>query len=91
MYKTIRTAPTGGRPREGIDEKAYDMNSGKMMICVNPSLYRPTDVESLLGDPSKVREKFNWSPGKSSYEKVISIMSKHDRELAKEERRKIES
>ncbi len=73
---------------EGINEKAYDMESGRMMICVNPSLYRPTDVESLLGDPSKAREKLHWNPGRASYEKVISIMSKHDRDLAKEERLK---
>lgn len=73
---------------EGINEKAYDIRSGRMMICVNPSLYRPTDVESLLGDPSKVREKLKWKPERSSYEKVISIMSKHDRELAIEERKK---
>lgn len=73
---------------EGINEKAYDMKSGKMMICVNPSLYRPTDVESLLGDPAKVRNKLNWRPERLSYEKVISIMSKHDRELARAEAKK---
>lgn len=73
---------------EGVEEKAYDMGSGRMMVCVNPLLYRPTDVESLLGDPSKAREKLHWNPRGTSYEMLISVMSKHDRMLAKEERRK---
>lgn len=70
---------------DGIQEKAYDSKTGKMRVCVNPSLYRPTDAENLLGDPTKVRERLHWNPKKTPYEKLISIMASHDRMLAKGE------
>ena len=39
----------------GIDEKGYDAATGKMLVCVNPQWFRPTDVDNLWGDPTKAK------------------------------------
>ncbi len=70
----------------GIDEKGYDADTGKLLVCVNPAWFRPTDVDNLWGDPTKARTVLGWDPQKTSYEELISIMAKHDRALAKRER-----
>lgn len=67
----------------GIDEKGYDEKSGKMLVCVNPQWYRPTDVDNLLGDPTKAKTMLGWNPQKTSYEELIKIMAEHDRKVAK--------
>ena len=46
---------------EGVDEKGYSAESGKCLIEVDPRYFRPTEVDVLLGDPSKAREKLGWS------------------------------
>lgn len=45
----------------GIDEKGYDKATGKCLLEVDPRYFRPTEVELLLGDPTKAREKLGWS------------------------------
>lgn len=69
----------------GIDEKGYDAKTGKMLVCVNPKWFRPTDVVNLLGNPTKARTILGWDPLKTSYEQLCAIMSKHDRQLAEKE------
>lgn len=69
----------------GIDEKGYDAKTGKMLVCVNPKWFRPTDVVNLLGNPTKARTVLDWDPLKTSYEQLCAIMSKHDRQLAEKE------
>lgn len=69
----------------GIDEKGYDTTTGKMLVCVNPAWFRPTDVDNLWGDPTKARTILGWNPRKTSYEELIRIMAEHDRQLAKRE------
>lgn len=69
----------------GLDEKGYDVKTGKMLVCVNPKWFRPTDVVNLLGDPAKAKKELNWNPQKTSYEELVHIMAVHDRELAKRE------
>ncbi len=71
---------------EGIKEKGYDAKSGKMLVCINPKWYRPTDVDNLLGDPTKAKTVLGWNPEKTSYHELVNIMAKHDRLLAKNER-----
>lgn len=71
---------------EGIDEKGYDDKTGKMLVCVNPKWFRPTDVNNLLGDPTKAKTVLGWNPQKTSYEQLVEIMAKHDRELAQSEK-----
>ena len=70
---------------EGIDEKGYDAETGKMLVCVNPQWFRPTDVDNLGGDPTKAKTVLGWNPQKTSYEELVEIMAKHDRTLAKKE------
>lgn len=74
----------------GIDEKGYDDDSGKMLVCVNPKWFRPTDVVNLWGNPTKAKEKLGWNPLKTSYEELIKIMAKHDRMLAMQEKKRNE-
>ena len=70
----------------GIDEKGYDAATGKMLVCVNPQWFRPTDVDNLWGDPTKAKTVLGWNPQKTSYEQLVEIMAKHDRERAKREK-----
>lgn len=71
---------------QGLDEKGYDAETGKMLVCVNPKWFRPTDVVNLLGDPTKAKTELGWNPQATSYEELIHIMATHDRELAKREK-----
>ncbi len=70
---------------KGLDEKGYDAKTGKMLVCVNPAWFRPTDVVNLWGDPTKAKTKLGWNPQKTSYEELCRIMAEHDLELAKKE------
>lgn len=72
---------------EGVDEKGYDKETGKMLVNINPKWFRPTDVDNLWGDPSKARTVLGWNPQKTTYQELIEIMTKHDLELAKKESR----
>lgn len=69
----------------GIDEKGYDKATGKMVVCVSPEFFRPTDVVNLWGDPTKAKKVLGWNPTKTSYEELCKIMAEHDLELAKQE------
>ena len=71
---------------EGINEKGYDAETGKMLVCVNPQWFRPTDVDNLWGDPTKAKTVLGWNPQKTSYAELVRIMAEHDRELAKREK-----
>lgn len=70
----------------GLDEKGYDAETGKMLVCVNPAWFRPTDVDNLWGDPTKAKTVLGWNPQKTSYPELVRIMAEHDRELAKKEK-----
>ena len=70
---------------KGVNERGYDTKTGKMIVCVNPHWFRPTDVDNLLGDPTKAKTVLGWNPQKTSYEQLIRIMSEHDRKLAQKE------
>lgn len=70
---------------EGLEEKGYDKATGSMLVCVNPRWFRPTDVDNLLGDPTKARTVLGWNPQKTSYEELVRIMAEHDLALAMKE------
>ena len=61
-----------------MDEKGYDVKTGKCIIEVSPDFYRPTDVVNLCGDPTKSRKELGWDPQKTTFEELVSIMVKHD-------------
>ncbi len=75
----------------GLEEKGYDAATGKLLVCVNPQWFRPTDVDNLLGDPTKARTVLGWNPQATSYERLIEIMAEHDRALARRERAVLEA
>ncbi len=66
---------------EGLDEKGYDSKSGNCIVEIDPHYFRPTEVETLLGDPSKAKQKLGWEP-KISFEQMVQEMMAHDLELA---------
>lgn len=70
---------------KGEAEKGYDAQTGKMLVCVNPKWFRPTDVVNLLGDPTKAKTVLGWNPQATSFEELVRIMAVHDRKLAKRE------
>lgn len=70
---------------EGIDEKGIDTLSGKVLIEVDPKYFRPSEVEQLLGDPTKARTMLGWNPRQTSFEKLVDIMVKHDMEYVRKQ------
>jgi GDPmannose 4,6-dehydratase len=62
---------------KGLDEKGLDAKTGKVLIEVSEKYFRPTEVEFLLGDASKAKEKLGWQP-KVTFEKLIQIMVDED-------------
>jgi GDPmannose 4,6-dehydratase len=69
---------------EDEGETGIDRATGKVLIEVDPRHFRPTEVELLLGDASKAREKLGWTSS-TSFEKLVEIMVDHDLELAADE------
>ena len=70
----------------GSEEKGYDAATGKCIVSVDPQWYRPTDVDNLLGDPTKARTVLGWDPQKTGYEELVRIMAQHDRQAARDEK-----
>ena len=58
---------------EGLDEVGIDKNTGRKVIDVNPKYFRPAEVETLLGDASKAKEKLGWEP-KTSFKQLVEDM-----------------
>jgi len=67
---------------EGIDEKGYDSETGKLIVAVDSRYFRPTEVEALLGDPSKAKDKLGWEP-KITLEEMAHEMMESDIKIAK--------
>lgn len=64
----------------GIDEKAVDRN-GKVVVAVDPRYFRPTEVETLLGDPSKAQRELGWTP-RTSFDQLVEEMIESDLKAA---------
>jgi GDPmannose 4,6-dehydratase len=62
---------------EGVNEIGRDSDSGKVLVEVDPMFYRPTEVDLLIGDPSKARERLGWKT-KVSFEELVRMMVKND-------------
>lgn len=61
---------------EGVDEKGYDEN-GKCIVSVDPRYFRPAEVETLLGDASKAKQKLGWTP-KITFQELVTEMMQED-------------
>ncbi|MBI1398395.1 MAG: GDP-mannose 4,6-dehydratase [Betaproteobacteria bacterium] len=64
----------------GVDEKGYDA-SGNVVVAVDPRYFRPAEVETLLGDPTKARTKLGWTP-RVSFEELVAEMVREDLKAA---------
>lgn len=63
---------------EGIGEKGIDKATGKVLVEVDPRFFRPSEVEQLLGDPTKAKTLLGWNPTTTSFDKLVRIMVEHD-------------
>jgi GDPmannose 4,6-dehydratase len=61
---------------EGAEEKGHD-EAGKLVVAVSPRYFRPSEVETLLGDPSKAKAQLGWEP-KYSFEELVREMATED-------------
>jgi GDPmannose 4,6-dehydratase len=61
---------------EGVNETGTDEN-GRVIVKVDPRYFRPTEVETLLGDPTKAKEKLGWTP-RTSFQELVSEMVRED-------------
>lgn len=68
---------------KGVDEKGIDRQTGKVLVEVDPKYFRPTEVEQLLGDPTKAKTLLGWNPTKTSFEELVHIMMEHDMRFVK--------
>ncbi len=68
----------------GIDEKGINPANGKTIVAVDKRYFRPTEVDTLLGDPSKARQNLGWEP-KVSFETLVKEMTLYDLEQAKKD------
>lgn len=64
------------------DEKGYDAETGKCIVEVDPQYFRPAEVETLLGDASKARNKLGWTP-KTPFPDLVSEMMREDLKIAR--------
>ena len=70
---------------KGVDEKGISIKTGKTLIKIDSKYYRPTEVDSLLGDPTKAKSHLGWNPHETSFEKLVELMVKSDFKIAKSE------
>jgi GDPmannose 4,6-dehydratase len=70
---------------KGIEEKGICKKTGKVLVEVDPKYFRPSEVETLLGDPTKAREVLGWNPRQTSFEELVKIMVRHDLEFVVKE------
>lgn len=68
-----------------MEEKGYDGATGKAIVAVAPRYYRPTEVESLLGDASMAGRELGWKPA-TSFEEMVAEMAAHDLREAERDR-----
>ena len=66
----------------GIDEQGVDTATGKAIVKVDPRYFRPTEVETLLGDPSKAKAKLGWEP-EHTFSDLVREMVASDMEIAR--------
>ena len=68
----------------GVDEVGSDAASGAELVRIDPRYFRPTEVEQLLGDPSKAREKLGWTH-RTTFKELVAEMVQADREIVSQE------
>src|SRR5207247_5560953 len=69
---------------KGVDETGVDKKSGKTLLRIDPVYFRPTEVDLLVGDASKAREKLGWKP-KTPFTQLVKEMVAGDLAIARRE------
>ena len=65
---------------EGVDETGIDTTTGKTVVRIDPRYFRPAEVEQLLGNPARAKEKLGWEP-EVKFEELVKIMVDGDLRL----------
>ena len=78
---------TGKSSLQGEKEKGIDKKSGKVLIEIDPRYFRPAEVDVLLGDYSKAEKDLDWKP-KTTFKKLVTLMTKADYEKEKQHAKK---
>ena len=68
----------------GVDEVGRRSDTGTVVVRIDPRYFRPAEVETLLGDPTKAREKLGWTPTTTLEELVAEMVATDKEEAAKE-------
>jgi GDPmannose 4,6-dehydratase len=71
----------------GLDEKGIDRDTGEVLVAVDPRYYRPAEVDCLLGDARKARERLGWVPRTSFAEMIAEMVDADLEQIPKEARR----
>jgi len=69
---------------QGVEEKGYDISTGKEVVEVDPTYFRPTEVDLLLGDPTKAQDILGWKP-KIRFEELVTEMVREDLKVVQKE------
>jgi GDPmannose 4,6-dehydratase len=62
----------------GVDEKGIDKKTNRTLVAVDPKYFRPTEVDQLLGDPTKAIRELKWNPQQTSFEQLVNRMVDND-------------
>src|SRR6476646_3248405 len=68
----------------GVDEKGYNVETGQCIVAIDPRYFRPSEVETLLGDASKAKRQLGWAP-QTSFRDLVSEMMREDLKLAEQD------
>ncbi|MDO4567060.1 MAG: GDP-mannose 4,6-dehydratase, partial [Oscillospiraceae bacterium] len=63
---------------EGLEERGLDRANGRELVVVDKEFFRPAEVETLLGDPSRAKRELGWNPRATSFERLVEVMMEHD-------------
>ena len=71
----------------GIEERGIDQATGRVLVEVDPQYFRPAEVETLLGDPSKAKQLLGWNPQKTGFDELVRLMVSHDMDYVRKGQR----
>ena len=71
----------------GIEERGIDQATGRVLVEVDPQYFRPAEVETLLGDPSRAKQLLGWNPQKTSFDELVRLMVTHDMDYVRKGQR----
>ncbi len=74
---------------EGVDEKGIDTATGRVIVEIDPKFFRPSEVEQLLGDPTKAKTILGWNPMQTPFSELVKIMVQNDLEYVMKDNHKL--